>query len=263
MDIRHKTIPAAPEPAVASESAGRNRLLGALPQAEFSLLAPHLKEMPLVRGTVLQEAGEPIQDIYFPHGGLISLLAVLKSGDAVETAVVGREGAVGLLAGLGSHLAVNRAMVQLPGNGLRMPAARFAALAADNPVLRRLIACQTDALLVQVAQTAACNAVHDVEARLCRWLLQARDRMGSDQLPLTHEFLSQMLGVRRTTVSLIAHVLQGSGLIHYRRGHIHIRDVAGLERTACECYGQIRRESDRLLRDCLSEPAPLPGRSTG
>ena len=114
-----------------------------------------------------------------------------------------------------------------------------------------------------MVQSAACHVFHGVEKRLCRWLLQARDRMGSDQLPLTHEFLSQMLGVRRTTVSLIAHVLQGSGLIHYRRGHIHIRDVAGLERTACECYGHVKRETDRLMKECAPQPVTMAGRAPG
>jgi CRP-like cAMP-binding protein len=255
MDVRQKPTLATTEPAAPGEAAGRNRLLGMLPPSEFSLLAPHLKQVSLAKGQVLQEAGEPIHDVYFPHSGLISLLAVMKTGDAVEAAVIGREGGVGLNCGLGSRTAASRAMVQLPGIGLRIPAARFVAVAAESAPLRQLIACHNDVLLSQVQQSAACNALHDVEARLCRWLLQARDRLGDDRLPLTHEFLSQMLGVRRTTVSLIAHVLQASGLIHYRRGHITIRDVSGLERTACECYGHIKRESDRMLRQCMAGAA--------
>ena len=258
MDLRSRPLPTLPRPVAQPTSPGlagiasRNRLLGLLPQADFSLLAPHFKEITLERGALLHEAGEPIAEVCFLHSGMISLLTVMESGDGIEVAMIGREGAVGLSTGLGARIAVSRAVVQLPGAAVQVPAARFAAVAAQSEALRQLIVCQDLALLAQVQQSVACNVLHSVEQRLCRWLMQARDRVGSDQLPLTHEFLSQMLGVRRSTISLMVGVLQGAGMIHCRRGTITIRDPAGVEATACECYGLIRKHAQCVPLECLA-----------
>jgi len=239
--------PALPQ-AVAPQAPGRNRFLGLLTQADFSALAPHLKDCVLERHQILHEQGGPYEFVYFPHSGMISLVVVMSNGETVEAALVGREGAAGVTAGLGSRLAVNRAIVQLPGAGARIPAARFAAAVAQSDSLRDLVVRHSEAVLAEAQQTAACNILHDVESRLCKWLLQTRDRVGSDTLPLTHEFLSQMLGVRRSTVTLVARLLQGAGMIHYRRGQITIRDPHALEEASCECYRLLRRQTDQLLR---------------
>ena len=224
-----------------------NRLLASLPAAEFSALAPEFREMTLERGMILRESGDPIQHVYFPHSGLISILAVLSSGEAIETATVGFEGAVGVTAALGSRLTFGRAMVQLPGTASRISSGRFQAIAAESSALRELMLRYNEVMLAQTQQAAACNILHDVEARLCRWLLHTHDRLDGDVVPLTQEFLAEMLGVRRTTVTIVARVLQSAGMIRYRRGHIHILNRAALEEGACECYGIVHQLMDDLL----------------
>jgi hypothetical protein len=159
---------------------------------------------------------------------------------------IGREGGVGLASGIGSQAALNRVIVQLPGRATQVPAVRWAALAQQSQAVRDLIVCYNDVQLAQVQQSVACNALHDVEARLCRWLLEARYRVGSDTLPLTQEFLAEMLNVRRTTVTFVASMLQSAGFVHYRRGVLHIRDVAALEDAACDCYRIVRGLADRF-----------------
>jgi CRP-like cAMP-binding protein len=234
------------DPVSLVEAGGRNRLLGSLPQEEFSQLAPHFKEVLLEKGRVLQEPGEAVSFVYFPHGGMISVLAVMPEGETVETMTIGREGGVGLATGIGSQTALNRVTVQLPGRATQIPAPRWAALAKQSQGVRDLIVRYNDVQLAQVQQSVACNALHDVEARLCRWLLEARDRVGSDTLPLTQEFLAEMLGVRRTTVTIVARMLQSAGFVHYRRGVVHLRDVAALEGAACDCYRVVRALTDRF-----------------
>ncbi len=224
-----------------------NRLLAMLPAADFALLVPDLKDMPLERGTVLRESGDPLQHVYFPHGGMISILAVLPSGQAVETATVGHEGAVGATAALGSRLTFGRAIVQLPGTASRIASSRFQAAAAQSGALRELMLRYNEFMLAQTQQSAACNILHDVEARLCRWLLHSHDRLDGDIVPLTQEFLAEMLGVRRTTVTIVARVLQNAGMIRYRRGHIHILNRAALEEGSCECYHILRQLMDDFL----------------
>ncbi len=225
---------------------GRNRLLAALPPADLALLKPHLGEMVLEQGVVLQEQGDRVEQVYFPEQGMISLLAVMQQGEAIETATIGREGAVGSLSGLGPRRSHTRAVVQIAGNGSRISAARFRKAAEQSQAIRDIIVRYGEMLLIQVQQTAACNALHDVEARLSRWLLQAKDRVDGNTIKLTHEFLAQMLGVRRPTVTVVAQMLQQSGLIRYHRGHVQILDRAGLEARACECYGVIRRNIDKV-----------------
>jgi CRP-like cAMP-binding protein len=226
---------------------GHNRLLGALPQDEFSQLSPHFRQVPLEKGKVLYEPDEDIGHVYFPHGGLISALAVMPEGEMVETMTIGREGAIGLATGIGSQVALNLTIVQLPGWATQIPASLWAEAAQQRQAVRDLIVRYNDVQMAQVQQSVACHALHDVEARLCRWLLEARDKVGGDTLPLTQEFLAEVLGVRRTTVTLVAQMLQSAGYIHYRRGILHVRDVAALEGAACPCYRVGRWLTDRFL----------------
>jgi CRP-like cAMP-binding protein len=226
---------------------GQNRLLASLVPADFALLAPHLKEVSPKQGVFLQEAGDPIEQVYFPQSGMISLLAVMEAGNAVETATIGREGAVGAMSGLGARTATGRAVVQVMGVTARITVARFIEAVNLSPALRDLVIRYNDVQMALVQQSAGCNALHHVDSRLCRWLLQTRDRSDSDVLPLTQEFLSEMLGVQRTTVTMLARELQDLGLIHYRRGRIEIRDRSGLERKACECYDVVRRKTDEVF----------------
>ena len=226
---------------------GRNRLLDALQADACALLKPHLKEFALDQGALLQEQGEKIEYVYFPQSGMISLLAVLKHGDAIETATVGREGAVGAMSGLGLRISFTRARVQMPGVALRIATARFQKAIEESAGIRDAVIRYNELLLVQVQQAAACNALHDVQQRLCRWLLQTRDRTDTDIIPYTQEFLAQILGVRRTTVSQIARQLQKSGAIRYHRGRIEITDRKKLENAACECYGIVRRQTEQYL----------------
>jgi CRP-like cAMP-binding protein len=219
----------------------QNFLLAALPSQDFALLEPHLREAALAQGSLLQEQGERTDHIYFPNDGIISLLTVMRQGTAIETATIGREGAFGAWAGLGTRPSHARAVVQVTGTAWRIAAPQFRAAAKKSDAVRELIRTSGEMLLIQAQQTAACNALHDVESRLSRWLLQAHDRLDSDTIQLTHEFLAQMLGVRRTTVTVIANILQHAGLIRYQRGNIRIVDRAGLEARACECYEAIRR----------------------
>jgi CRP-like cAMP-binding protein len=225
----------------------RNRLLAALSPSDFALLTPHLQDVPFKQGALLQEAGDPIKIVYFPRTGMISILAVMSAGNGVETATVGREGAVGVAVGLGGRTAVGRAVVQVEGISSRISASHFIIAANASAGLRDLIGRYNDAQMALVHQSAGCNALHHVEARLCRWLLQTRDRSDSDVLSLTHEFISEMLGVQRTTVTLLAQTLQDAGLIRYRRGKIEILDRHGLEKKACECYAVVRRKTEEVF----------------
>jgi len=228
---------------------GRNRLLAALERPDLALLFPHLKSSHLKQGTVLQEAGDRIEQVFFPQSGMISLLAVMEAGNGVETATIGREGAVGAMAALGGRTATGRAVVQLEGTFIQIAVAPFQSAIAQSAAMRDLIARYNDAQITLVYQVAGCNALHQVSARLCRWLLQTRDRNDSDVIPLTHEFLSGMLGVQRTTVTMLARELQELGLIEYRRGRIEIVDRPGLEARACECYETARRKIDAVFSD--------------
>ena len=194
------------------------------------------------QGTVFLEPGEPIRQIYFPQSGMISLLVVTRDGSMIETSTIGREGAVGLHRALGERRSFTRVNVQIPGRFSTIAAHIFQEVARDDLAIREMIARYTEVLWAEAQQNAACNAVHDASARLCRWLLQSSDRVESDQLPLTQDFLAQMLGVRRTTVTLLAQELQKQGIIKYSRGKMAILDRIGLEQRACECYPAIQQE---------------------
>jgi CRP-like cAMP-binding protein len=220
-----------------------NRLLASLPRQSYRDLLPHLAPVTLVFGDVLYETGARIREVYFPGKSVVSLLTVVDSHQALEVGLVGREGMVGLPVALGVETSPVRALVQGGGAAMQMTAARFrTALDASRPLQRGLVRYAHD-LMAQITQTAACNRFHRVEARLARWLLMTRDRVGSDEFRLTHEFLSHMLGVRRVGVTHAASALQGRGLIEYRRGDIQIVNPGGLQAAACTCYPRVRRPS--------------------
>jgi CRP-like cAMP-binding protein len=220
-----------------------NKLLSSLPRAQFDRLAPHLISQSLEQGSVLIEAGDEVDYIYFPHYGMLSLLVVLKDGKAIETATVGREGVVGAMAGLGLHKSLVRVVVQLPIAVTKISATQFRKAAAGSEEIRYLCVHYNEILLSQARVTAACNAVHAVEARFCRWLLQSADRAGSNTVNLTQEFLAEMLGVRRTSVTEVAKKIQNSGAIKYSRGIINIVDRPALKRMSCECYEMLLEQS--------------------
>jgi CRP-like cAMP-binding protein len=223
-----------------------NRVLGLLSPSDHALLAPHLREVMLESGSVLHDAGDTIDQVYFPHGGMVSLFAPSRDGDTVKLTTIGREAGIGLRVALGSRVALSRAVVNVGSAAARIQAARFAECAHQSAALRRLIVGSQDVITLKIQQSVACNALHDVEGRLCRLLLESRDRLGGDVVPLTQETLAMMLGVRRTTVTIVARMLQSAGLIHYRRGIIRIHDVAALEEAACDCYGIVRHLSDAV-----------------
>lgn len=227
---------------------GTNQLLAALEPQDRQVLAPHLERVQLARREVLFEAGDELRHVWFPESCVVSLAVTMRDGGSSDAATIGREGMVGLMAAVSSHLALSRGVVQMPGSALRLPASVLKVLFEASPPARQRCLCYVDALLAQVLQSSACGALHSVEARLCRWLLQLEDRTeGNPRLPLTHDFLAEMLGAHRTTVTLAARVLQRSRLIAYRRGQIRVLDRTGLENAACECYGTIREHYERLL----------------
>jgi CRP-like cAMP-binding protein len=226
-----------------SNGHAKNRLLAAIPPRDLSLFASGLRESTFKQGAIVQEVGEVVDHIYFPQTGMISLVVVTQDGGCIEAASIGREGAVGLHRGLGKRRSFTRAVIQVSGTISHISADEFERAVGQSDTIKDLITHYTEVLWVEAQQIAACNAVHGAEARLVRWLLQTQDRIESPSLPLTQEFLSQMLGVRRTTVTLVARALQETGLISYRRGRIVVLDRAGLEEAACECYRIIQHET--------------------
>jgi CRP-like cAMP-binding protein len=227
----------------AGAAAPGNRLLAAFPSDCLSFLDRDIKYSMLPQGCICHGAGDPINYVYFPQTGMISCLVATGEGELIETSAVGREGAVGIQAGLGHRTSFTRAIVQIAGKFAVLPAYRLENAAKREPALRELISRYIEMLWAEAQQNAACNAIHDGSSRLCRWLLQASDHVGSDQLLLTQESLAEMLGVRRTTVTLLAQELQKKGILHYSRGRITIVDRVRLEDCACECYGAARRDN--------------------
>jgi CRP-like cAMP-binding protein len=224
-----------------------NRLLTALSPAEFDLLTPELDTVALDQDAVLSRAGDQIEHVFFPHSGAISLMIDMANGQTVATAAVGREGAVGLLSVLGPSPAAVTAIVRSAGTASRIPASRFHAAFNRSPAIRHAVQIHIRAMLMQFQLGAACNALHPVKARMARWLLHFRDRIDDDVLPLTQEALSQILGVRRTTVTLLMRNLRASGAIRSdRRGQIEV-DRSRLEAAACECHGVMSREVEEIF----------------
>ena len=224
-----------------------NRLLAALPKDEYQRLFPKLEPFPLVFGEVIYEPGDVIRNVYFPTSGIISLLAAVEDRATLEVGIVGREGMVGLPEFMGVKTSGNRAVVQGAGEAMRMKATAFRKECENGGFLPRLLLRYAHSRLTQIGQGAACNRFHPIDARLARWLLMTRDRMGTDQFRLTQEFLSNMLGVRREGVNKAAGALQTEKLVSYSRGHIKVLDRKGLEAVSCVCYGLIKAESDSYL----------------
>ncbi len=217
-----------------------NGILRHLSSKTLALIEPHLHKMKLAQGVVLQETGKPITSVYFPLSGMVSMLAVLKTGEAIEAGIIGREGFVGGYLGPRGWRPFGHAVIQMAGDVMRLNVRHFKNAYDASDELRILVNGYQSVVHFQAQQTAACQALHQVEPRMCRWLLQAQDAVGSDKLNLTQEFLSHMLGVRRTSVSGSANKLQEDGLISYSRGVIRILDRKGLEKNACECYAAVR-----------------------
>ena len=226
----------------------QNHVLAALPQEELEALKPHLRHDELKHGDVIARRHQRVERVYFPTAGIISLVVDLGDGDTIETGMVGRDGAFGAGPALDGKLQLNTALVQVGGEGYVADVEAVRALTERNGTLRSALIRHEQVMLAQAQQSAACNASHSVEARMCRWLLRMRDLAG-DELPLTQEFLAQMMGVRRTSVSIIANGLQRAGLISYRRGRVRIVNVEGVRESACECYEAVRSHYEVMYQE--------------
>jgi len=226
----------------------QNKLLAALPTADYERLLPHLQLVPLGLGSVLYEPGSILRNASFPADCIVSLLYVLENGDSAEIAVVGSEGVVGFAAFTGGETTPSRAVVQSSGSVYQLDKEVLRREFALGGALQFVLLRYLQTLITQMGQTAVCNRHHSVEQQLCRWLLLSLDRLPSNQLNMTQELIANMLGVRREGVTEAAGRLQDAGLIKYSRGHITVLDRARLESRACECYGVVRHEFDRLLK---------------
>ena len=224
-----------------------NRLLAALPRAEYERLIPHLEVVHLPRGKILFDVGACIPYAHFPLKGVISLLGMTEDGETVEVAMVGNEGMLGIPIILKAGLALHRGMVQIPAEALRINSEVLKLEFNRSGKLQELLLGFTHSLIAQISQSATCNRFHTVERRLGRWLLVIDDRVRNQTFSLTQEFISQMLGTPRTVVTVAANKLQDAGLIRYRRGKITILNRPGLESAACECYGIVTNEISRFL----------------
>jgi len=224
-----------------------NDLIALLPVEEREKMLPHLEQLDIAVRQEVFQANRPIEHVYFPQTCVISIDTRMSDGVAVEIVAVGREGMVGLPVFLGGQQTPATGFCQVSGRSLRMGADAFRAAVADNPTFNAILLRYTQALLTQVSQSAACNRVHTIEERCARWLLTTHDSVHREFFELTQEFLAEMLGVRRPSVSIAASILQRAGFIRYSRGRVQVVDRAGLESAACECYGVITREYARLL----------------
>jgi CRP-like cAMP-binding protein len=230
----------------------RNRLLSSLPAAELARIRPHLQTVPLTRRQILLRRGEPISHVYFPNGGMCSVTAMMKNGDAVEVATVGDEGVVGISAYLGGAAMPGETMVQVPSaDPAHMTAERirlttFRKELEKRGALHDRVSRYSQGAIALIMQSTACMALHPVPQRCCRWLLMTHDRIRSDQFHLSQEFLAMMLGATRPTVTLVARALQQRGLIRYTHARMTIVNRKGLEAASCECYATVKSEFDRL-----------------
>jgi CRP-like cAMP-binding protein len=225
----------------------KNLLLSKVAPSELQQLEPHLKTLTFKQHTVLFEADEKIRHVYFPTGGVVSLVVSLSTGETVEAAMVGLDGVVGAAAALDGRISLSRGIVQLAGDMIVCDIDALKSTAMQNPKLHSLLIRHEQTVYAQAQQSAACFATHSVQARLSRWLLRARDLSASDELNFTQEYLSEMLGVRRSSVTIVAHTLQEAGLISYSRGKIKILKPEGLRDSACECYGTVKMHYDKML----------------
>ena len=235
-------------PAAVEDSPRPNRLLRAMPADVVALLEPHMERLNVPLLEVLGEPGVPFEHVFFPETGVISIVNKLSDGSEVEVGTIGNEGMAGLNVVLDSESIPCLTLMEIPGDIVRVPVRVIVALAEERPEVRRILLRYAQAFMIQVAQTASCNRMHEIYGRCARWMCMAHDRMGgAPQFLLTQHVLAQMLGVRRAGVTAAAGMLQKAGLIRYTRGKITILDRAGLEQASCECYGIVKREFDRLL----------------
>jgi len=225
----------------------QNHLLDALPAADYARLLPHLELVPMPLGWAVYEAGGQMRYLYFPTTSIVSLLYVLENGASAEIAITGNEGLVGISLFMGGESTPSRAVVQSKGNGYRLRASVLKTEFALGGSLQYLSLRYTQALITQMAQTAVCNRHHTLDQQLCRWLLLSLDRLPGNELMMTQELISNMLGVRREGVTAAAGKLQADGLVKYSRGHIVVLDRPKLEKRVCECYAVVKKEFDRLL----------------
>jgi len=224
-----------------------NHLLASLPPDDYRRLQPHLTLVELPQGMPIYDADGPVKYVYFPINALISLVNQMKDGSTVEVGIVGRGGMSGITAMMGEETSTDRAIVQIPDGGMRTTLAVIKEEFNRGGALQNILLRYMRTYLKQVAQTAACNATHTMEKRLARWLLMCREHVGTNDIRLTQEFISEMLATRRATVSTAASALQMEGLIEYRRGFIFILDLKGLGEYSCECYKVVKDEYERLL----------------
>lgn len=228
-----------------------NQLLASLPGNIFNAIQPMLVQVELRVRTNIYNPEDEVDWIYFPQSGMISLLHVLEDSRGIEIATIGNEGVLGAMAGLGLHIALSQALVQAALRASKISAVHFRRLVTEHASIHNMAIKYNEVLLAQTQITAACNALHTAERRLCRWLLQTSERAKSNTLQLTQEFLAEMLGVRRTSVTEIAKRLQASGLIQYRRGEVTIVDRPGVELLACSCFAATRQMEQRLMGQTL------------
>jgi len=224
----------------------KNRVLASLPPLDIRRLSAHLVPVTFKSKRSLHEPGERIDTVYFLEDAIASVVITMENGNTVEVGVIGRDGVVGLPAVMGSGRAVNRTFIQLPGHGFSVKAKVFREQVESSSELRSCLHLATEGYLVQTAQTAACNRIHELEERLARWLMMCSDRVQSDHIPITHEFLAIMLGTRRSSVTIAAGILYKAGLITYSRGSVTIKNRDGLTHAACECYQSVHEEYRRL-----------------
>jgi CRP-like cAMP-binding protein len=224
-----------------------NRILNALPPEVFAAVMPHLQYVNLTFAEVVAETDHTITQVYFPFSGVVSLVVDMSVGEMIETAMVGRDGVVNGTSALDGKTALHRGIIQIAGDAAAIRPDALRKLAAEFEALHAILIRHEQVLLAQAQQSAACNASHTVEARMCRWLLRMRDLTGSDELTLTQEYLAQMLGVRRTSVSVVAGTLQKAGFIQYKRGSIRLLHVEQLLEGSCECYATVKRHYERML----------------
>jgi CRP-like cAMP-binding protein len=225
----------------------QNRILAALPEADYRRLLPHLELVKLPLGESIYESGAKQSYVYFPIEGIVSLLYITKAGNSAELAVVGCEGMVGVSLFMGGETTPNRAVVQSACDAYRLPAAVLKTHFAEGGALQLVLLKYTQALITQISQTAVCNLHHSVDEQLCRWLLLSLDRLPENRLQMTQELIANMLGVRRQGVTEAARKLEQDQLITYSRGLITVLDRPGLEKRACECYSVVKTEAERLL----------------
>ncbi len=224
-----------------------NQLFGAFEPAARERIKSHMRPLTLKLGAVVCEAGGTLNHAYFPEGGVLSLLTILENGSAIECANIGREGAFGIFSAMYSRVSFNQCIVQLEGPMLRCPIELLRAEFERSEHIRNLFVSYSETLLSQITQSVACNSLHTVEERMCRWLLMMHDRAEGKLLSYTHEFLSRVLGANRTSITHAAQSLQSRGIISYRRGRMQINDRAGMEKAACECYSTVKARFDAFL----------------